>query len=1842
MTDPHGVSEMRRRGSAAVANGTPTQSSDPVRAIFVEWRDSLINLTGRNRLLNFKPLKTSAVAFVRPKPQVVLTRLIGKGVFRFRSLAPAEEAEDDPRGTSPGLPPAPDPSMLDTEVEEKVLKAALHRLARRGTAEYLDRGLSVLYLAFGSLHWVDVDGEGFTSPLLMVPIRLVAPARGQPPMLQIGDEDLVVNPALALKLKEFEVELPVVDDPEDIDLPELLDAVSSLVEGKRGWEVRDDLVLSYFSFHKEAMYRDLLEHEELILGHPAVQALANGGTDRETSDFLFDEIPDERIDDEAPPERQPLVLDADSSQRACVAAAVAGRSFVMDGPPGTGKSQTIANMIAALMHAGRRVLFVSEKAAALDVVRNRLADVGLGSYVLELHSHKATRRDVALALGMALDAQPVPPQGMSNLDRTTAQRHRESLNAYAAAINEVRQPFGFSLNRVLGWIACMQDVPLAPAPLKAPADLTVETLTEIRQAEQDLARAWRPAEEGSTFVWREVVERNSMEALLYQAGNALETLRSLAERNGELTAAFELHAPSQTQALTGLLDLAGRRPAGTPSEWLVAESLAPPTDALERLGRSIDRLRTAEAAVTDETGHPWRAIPDLPPLDLEPEQLRTLRPETAGLADLSIEEAGSTAAQFGQDARMLFRRHTDLNDLAVLFGLPPVASFDDADRTLAVASIAFEPLRPVRGWLSSEGLASAVYAVTRLRADLSDESRTEASAAVWFTEAAPGADLHGLQHRFERTQMGFGRLRSEYRTDKRTLAGLIVPGVKPKDAAKHLAEAVAWKDARSALSAAEAAHADVLDSYYQRHSTDFSAIAVALEHARTAITAAGATSLRRLAEQIAVGTHPNPSVRTTVEKVRGDLTEWRHRLGPRPLRAPATLTTLPMLSASEWLSAHVGPLRASADAAQAITSAVGRPTTVGRAAHILTLRAAALEAHRALQERQNDDRMRLGDLYDGPETPLSEIAMALDWARRARQATSGADRPLTIGQAQALGDAVPNPRLADALTTWTSARDSVLRSFSAQRRPGIAAALDHWEDTAEFITDLREDSGGREEWFSYANARSRLRDSGLDSTVEFCIDQRVHGSDVPRVLDRALLHGWADHIFASDPALAITRSADRDALIREYRELDRRLVTTAVSEIIAAVNTRRPRNDLGQSSIIRNEAAKKRRHMPVRDLVRRTRDVTQSIKPCFMMSPLSVSQFLPGDMSFDVVIFDEASQVRPADAINCIYRGNALIVAGDQKQLPPTSFFDAGVTDTDDEWDPDVSNAKDFDSILDLAKGSGSMKSLTLRWHYRSRHEGLIAFSNASFYRGQLITFPGSEDAGNDVGVDLIHVPGTYRRGTSRDNLIEAERVASAILHHFDTRPTRSLGVVTFSEAQAAAIENALEVARSSRTDLDRFFGEDRLAGFFVKNLEAVQGDERDVMIFSVGYGPDEAGKITMNFGPLNKPGGWRRLNVAITRARYRNEIFTSIRAGDITDGTNESLRHFKRFLDYAARGVAALALDGSTGGDAESPFEEAVIQTIRSWGYDAEPQVGASGYRIDIGIRHPSQPGVFALGVECDGYMYHSSRSARDRDRLREQVLVGLGWRLHRIWGTAWYRDRSGEERRLRDAIDQALAAPVLGLLATPDTHQDARPPVTTSEVVLPDRPEWAVPYAATRVAPLPRWIDLSEPGAYYEMTPYIAQIAEAEGPIHIDVLNERLRDAWRIGRVGSRISKNIDAAIRKARLKRAGDFVDITDRTHYTVRTPTAQVSRNINEVHDSELRVALTNCAHDSRGIAQDDLTIAVSRLYGWNRRGPDITARLNQLIEQLLYDGGLVGDTTRLTTAEGFAPRAAEDL
>jgi very-short-patch-repair endonuclease len=550
-----------------------------------------------------------------------------------------------------------------------------------------------------------------------------------------------------------------------------------------------------------------------------------------------------------------------------------------------------------------------------------------------------------------------------------------------------------------------------------------------------------------------------------------------------------------------------------------------------------------------------------------------------------------------------------------------------------------------------------------------------------------------------------------------------------------------------------------------------------------------------------------------------------------------------------------------------------------------------------------------------------------------------------------------------------------------------------------------------------------------------------------------------------------------------------------------------------------------------------------TLAPCILMSPLSVAQYLPPEAAlFDLVIFDEASQITPWDAVGAIARGRQVVVAGDPKQMPPTSFFDraAGAEEDDSEVETDQ------ESILEECLGA-RLPQRRLTWHYRSRHESLIAFSNHRYYDGDLITFPAPVT--RETMVSLRQVGGAWSRGKSRTNQIEAEAIVTEVVRRLldpgfvDEEGRRlTLAVITLNSEQQKLIEDLLDRARRSYPELEPYFAEDAAEPVVVKNLETVQGDERDVVLLGIGYGPEtpNAPVMAMNFGPLNRAGGWRRLNVAITRARREMMVFTSFPSSliDLNRTSSEAVRDLKHFLEYGERGPRALgeAVVGSASG-VEAPFEQAVAAALRGRGWTVVPQIGVSRFRIDLGVVHPDRPGDFLAGVECDGASYHQAATARDREKVREAVLRSLGWQLARVWSTDWWVDRQGALERLDAELNAMLVQSRETVAAPPE-------PAPAPEILFDlsgeggaaagEKPEAAVDLLGGDY----RLADLSDAGArperFYDqdysgsLKDMIARVVAAEAPIRDSSLVDRVARAHGFKRSGRQIRDRVMAVAR------------------------------------------------------------------------------------------------------------------
>lgn len=780
-----------------------------------------------------------------------------------------------------------------------------------------------------------------------------------------------------------------------------------------------------------------------------------------------------------------------------------------------------------------------------------------------------------------------------------------------------------------------------------------------------------------------------------------------------------------------------------------------------------------------------------------------------------------------------------------------------------------------------------------------------------------------------------------------------------------------------------------------------------------------------------------------------------------------------------------------------------------------------------------------------------------------------------------------------------------------------------WEEDAARLQDM----------VSWNHLTTRMREQGLAPVVEVAIAWEPAAEHLVDLLDQARYRLLVEEAMRERPELAGFDGQTHAHVVQKFCDLDKRLLELTQAYLARKHWERLPaRTGAGQIAVLRREFEKKRRHRPIRQLMLDAGQAIQAIKPIFMMSPLSVAAYIPpGSVQFDLVVFDEASQVRPADAFGAILRGEHAVVVGDSRQLPPTSFFDkvsAIDEEQEEEWD---AGTADLESVLGLFLAQGAPEVM-LRWHYRSRHQSLIAVSNHEFYDDKLVVFPAPDKTRQDVGLIFRHLPDTtYERGKAV-NRDEAAIVAQAVMEHTRKHPDLTLGVASFGIAQMRAIQDELEILRHRDPSCEGFFAAHPEEPFFVKNLENVQGDERDVIFISVGYGRTREGYLTMNFGPLNKEGGARRLNVLITRARRRCEVFSNLRADDI-DLTRTNARGvvaLRAFLKYAETGILDVARPQE--GEAESPFEEAVAQALRGLGFEVHHQVGSAGFRVDLAVVDPKRPGRYLLGIECDGATYHSARWARDRDRLRQEVLKSLGWRIHRIWSTDWFRGPERELRRVVESIEKAKVG-----RGTTETLKPADPPVPSPGISPeggdngierePSRPSRygikVPPYRMASVAiDLAGW-ELHEVPTT-RLAEWIGEVVTMESPVHLLEVASRIASAAGIKRVGHRIRAAIERgavlAARRSRVRRQGDFLWRPDMKTAPVRDrgQLPYASREIERVPPEELAEAVVLIVDGSVGVTQEEAVVEACRLLGYARVTDSIRQHAEQAIQTLLAD------------------------
>lgn len=1838
-----------------------------VRQRIDDWRRRLIDLSYRNRLINYRPTLASTLEIDSPGIDLLLEDLGRPAPWRFY-FPPERDEEEEEVGDGaaayvdevvvraaqhPEHPPKADEIVVRGGLTARRINRILENLARKSNSEFQDKALRILYVAAGFLDWIDPARDEFlSSPLVLVPVELRRETARHPYALYfVDDEEVTINPSLTEKLRrDLGFDIPSEWTWEDKPVATELDEIEQAL-AETGWSIRREAVLGLFSFQKFVMYRDLLDNEGQITSHPIITALAHN----RLSDVLTpddSEIPRlDELDDVQPPHTDLSVLDADATQRLCIEAAKRGESFVMQGPPGTGKSQTITNVIADAIGRGKRVLFVSEKAAALDVVHKRLAAEGLDEFCLLLHGEHSARREVVETLNRSLMADLVPRPGLTSHEFERLRQLRDLLNSTAQLVHLPMPQLGDrSLREVLGDLAQLHAAPSVPAaPPATPcqgSDVRVE-FQQLDEIFQRIAERWHVSP--TSFVWRDYAperftadEHGQVLAVVATLRQTVETVWTSASDAARLIGWPE---PINARAVGRFLEL-GRHLEAAPyldGDWLApgsAQELAATAKGAQRAFEMLAdrRARLAAAYPVRDAATFRRELPN--ELDLHLRVLGDVGGRTPAWDDRLLPTLPKNRRFLAAAPALIAELSAAAAEAAGLLGQPEAVTLARIRAIARLAALAFRAEdRPETEWLVRAGFERARNVLADYRESIDRYQSERQRLLESYEESVLELNAAELLRRFTTDYTSrFAKLRGAYRRDAKAIKAVRRDRKLPASLAKDLEELAELRALGESIDAADERLARALGSYAAGRETNVTRVDRALAVAEEVLVLAAAQSdLTKLGERLGQGSAPDAHIAQLSDRLEASLDELNAGMEEvRPLlgKADAVAEDASLNVLRQRLEALRDAVDSFAETAAELTDGSSSPVT-----DLATLQARAQlirELHGVRDEiaaRNAHWHSRLATYYDEAETNWPEVWTVVEWLARFEELVAGpVPEPL---RAKLLDQHAHWPDFAGieaALDAFAVAVENLRGLFDPRSREDLSELKDQrsFDEIELLCTALTRRVDDLYDWIEFRASRNRAGERGWGGFVTALVEREVLADDVVGSFRRAYWNRRLEELFEKDPDLA-DRGTTYARWIDEFRTLDRRLVRTGADRVIAARNRMRQPTVVTRGSqveLLKREAAKKRRHRPVRKLLAELPALLSELKPCLMMSPLTVSHFLAPTHQFDLVIFDEASQVPPQDAINCIYRGSQLIVAGDSRQLPPTPFFQ--VAESGDVWDEHADDAsEDMESILDSCEAL--LPRHPLRWHYRSRHEDLIAFSNAHVYDRRLLTFPSADVFAPTKGVRFIHVPdAVYDRGRSGTNRREARVVAERVIAHLrDGR--HSVGVIAFNVSQATAISEELDRLRIDNPDLEEHFAGDRLDAVFVKHLESVQGDERDVIVFSVGYGRGKDGKFTMNFGPLNKEGGYRRLNVAVTRGRDLVEVVSSVHAADfsLSETASRGAHLLQEYLRYAETGGVSRAGDGeSDRHEFESALEQAIAEAIKDLGYEPVPEVGAASFRIGIAVRDPSNRKEFALGVETDGRSYRSAPTARDRDRLREEVLTQLKWRVHRIWSLDWVRNRQAEVERLREALQARNSDTHAGVV---DRVEEERPERERTERVVEElrdaldygRVPWVKEY--TRV-------DLPRQRTFYEFhesvnrerqRDLLIQLLEGEAPIHVEYAIRRLGRAWGLERTGHRVRgaavQAIKMAVRRGAAELRGEFLWLPDQVLTVVRSPCWSDERTFRAIHEippEEIDLAFENLTKATGATPGPELIAEAAKVLGFDRVGANIrdalAARLAVLV------------------------------
>jgi very-short-patch-repair endonuclease len=1651
------------------------------KQILAKYRSSLLDLTLKNRLLNFKPNSKSVIRIIDEDPANIIGRLLLQKKLELAPIPEPQFTEEETSGLEQGEKPvkpsvieyakrlgidpsydlsahinSKKPAHTDSYLQTLQYPEDLERNCGKVFGQYRtgleETGNNLLYLTFLTLVYYPVDDAETPSfaPIITLQVELERqqPDRGHSWyrfLLKAPDVEPEVNISLLEKLKaDYSIVLPEfnIADASDIGA-ELLkykaELEQTLKATKPKWRVNIDVNLAILNFAKLVIYRDLAPETwekkgKSVTEHPLVSQLCVGNSTFEKTDIVFsnEEYDIDRLGNN---EYFEVIYDADSSQHNAILDVCKGKNLVIEGPPGTGKSQTITNIIAAVLSQGKRVLFLSEKLAALKVVKDRLDQAGLGDFCLELHSTKSNKKTV---LNEISKRKALKAERSQNPLRDERQRQelKEMLNSYSEELHNKSHSGGKSIfdwigeairleNEVTGFCPDVEiinnnvELPaVAPSAFEAflfESRPYLDALTELLGVSGADDSPWNKVSikevqvSSATNVFREI---QNLTELVRGANESIEaTFPESAERLRQLT------IPDLVSFLNWLLT----------SEALLSPSLRGAFLSLLRMESSKRQLVLGRVGqLKEEVAHlktlgVYELLFDA---DVEKfvKDLKVLLESFPALEnkawDVACRDFDRVSERSGVFKKFAAAYESEKHTLKIPGSLPLVSFIDlikDGEqlRELATKDFsgldAFHELKKVLRIELISGVQQRISKISALAKEVYCRFNTKFESGQ--------ADLALTRIKvLEETSWVKRLFFKEHKDAYQWYRSLIVPGSRlaVEDAIPYLNQGFEMISEVAGL----LKMAPSLSSLVSENTRpDWERLADTFLQAKQIYS-------RLKSHQI-----DSDAWFQEVLKESGDLTLFTPVEGQSASKIlknlqedvgsilEGSLTLLDFERAYHSVQTYVG----------AGSEVLGNL----KFAKLFTEQATKVVFSRVILTR-NTRRF-----YEDCRVLLEPLGVH-EVIRNPNNFNDFENIKLEISNVTNLFSDekfVPifsqKPYLEEILEDPSTTR-GLRQSFQnvCERISGGSFEIEGFPEMnlgsgLRFLEHCVNSEASFERYFELAKLEIPLKQNESFSSIRTAglifRERRL----AERYLKYRVVKSYSSKILSQASASTKLSGEEWGELRKAFAVLDQRAIIQNRERIINRLlevpvpkgNGYGPRSSWTQDSLLNNEVNKEKRHIAIRQLIERTSDALLALKPCFMMSPLSVAQFLtPGAVEFDLVIMDEASQLRSEEAIGAISRGKQLVVVGDTKQMPPSSFFDQAVTTgVDNELQEEV-----FESILEQAAGVFH-PARRLKWHYRSQHQSLIAFSNSKFYNNDLIIFPTNKDNHPFYGVKFNLISNGVYQGSGA-NLVEAQALVQKLKEHVVSDPTSSVAIVTMNINQKEIIEDLILQESKNDPALSAFINglNPNIDPILIQNLENVQGHERDVVFISVTYGPDPSGVFHHRFGPINLPNGQRRLNVLFSRAKKRMEVLCSFDPSKLSGAKNEGAQTLYGFLKFAQTGQLPSEVI-ITNKPADSPFEVDVAEQVRRLGYQVEPQLGVAGYFLDLAVRCPHNLNEFLLGIECDGATYHSAKTARDRDRLREDNLKKLGWSLYRIWSTNWFRDRKTELKKLEAHLKEA-----------------------------------------------------------------------------------------------------------------------------------------------------------------------------------------------------------------------------